>query len=334
MFAQSQRRFLSRVTAVLMAVVFGAALGILPGCGVLSAPVSVPAAIAGNGLLGLHGRILDERGNPLDDVLITVKRRYVLWHANGTYPEYGTKTFISSHELDIPQRRAASLEFSFHKDGYQDVPVVVNTKEIDAGREHWTWPRDARLDVIMPKIGAVYTMTYTNVVLIEDMTDPAWLPSTDLTDLFGGKPLVPPGSPAHKWYVTSVPRPLKTTGPNREIDPLDINLPASLTFHLDDGDDGLLLTDLAASTNPLLQAPPDTNYPHEFTLTAERLRRLRAREGSKFAYDRSARFYFRVAGHRGFCVIVWPQHGLNTEWGRKIELEFHFYLMIDSRQPG
>jgi len=82
---------------------------LLSGCGLLTAGVSVPAAFAQNGDLGLKDTIVDDQGAPVDDVLVSVKREYYLWHADSSYPEYDPQTRLANRTFDVPQRRSPRM---------------------------------------------------------------------------------------------------------------------------------------------------------------------------------------------------------------------------------
>ncbi len=57
------------------ACLFLAALTLLSaGCGLLTAPASVPAAIAENSNFTFNGSVVDSSGKPLDAVVVTFKK--------------------------------------------------------------------------------------------------------------------------------------------------------------------------------------------------------------------------------------------------------------------
>jgi hypothetical protein len=310
-----------------VALVFLAA--IVSACNVATAPVSVPAAFAHNDFLGLKGAITDQNGKPLDDVLVTAKRAYYLWHVNGSHDEYDTKAFLTSHDFDIPTRRASRLEFTFHKDGYRDVNVTVNPDGTIAGADRWYFPGNPPLHVILPENG--YTLPVRGGVTTFNFTDRKPPYTLDLTRFFYNYSFAPPGDPPHNLTITVTKPPPVTSGQTRQIDPLDLNLPASITLHLDNPGDGLLPCTPKPTTDLHSEPAPAGPYPHELTVDATRLREMRALT-RKNAPHATEFFYFHVAGRDGLALFHWEQYGPDTPEGQRFELEFSFTLFTEGHR--
>jgi hypothetical protein len=305
-----------------------ATLGALAACGVLTAGVSVPEAFSHNNDLGLKGTIVDDRDAPLDDVLVTVKREYYLWHADASYSEYDTIYLNVNHQFDIPKRRARELTFTFHKTGYLDQNLVVTQRCIQPDNR-WLqgneWPLNTPVRMVMlPQDRPIPILPA--LALEVDYTDPGKLPVMDLAravNAFGSPSFnnaalsVLPATaspPSHTLYAVIERQPVKTTGPERRIDPLDLNLPARLSLRIADPDAGFVLFAPVAGSHPLAQMTqaPESGYLPELPLSEARLRQLRD-PASNLILDRNDFFYFRARGQYGKGLVSWAR--TNDETG-------------------
>jgi len=303
----------------------------LSGCGLITASVSVPEAFTHNNDLGLKGTITDERGQNVDDVLVTVKREYYLWHADASYSEFDSMTLLLGHQFEVPKRRAHELDFTFRKTGYADQTIVVGQKAIEGDYrliQGNQWPLDTPVHIIMQKADRP-APPLRWLVLRVDYTDPEKNPVIDL-----GQMLAPSSSlengysterligmsqsaltmpaadkpvPANSLYAIIERQPTKT-GPDHRVDPLDLNLPAKFALRLSDTSEGSGFQRVmpAAGTNPLAQLAeaPEKDYQTELVLTGTRLRQMRD-TASNMVPDRNEFFYFHVNGHYGKGVLSW-----------------------------
>ncbi len=51
----------------------------LSGCGIATAPLSIPVAVVQNKWITLEGEVVDEDGKPLDDVFVNLKMQFSWW---------------------------------------------------------------------------------------------------------------------------------------------------------------------------------------------------------------------------------------------------------------
>lgn len=324
------RRVLLLASAFLAA---SACLVAVTACGLITAGVSVPEAFTHNNNLGLKGTIRDDQGNPVDDVVVTVKREYYLWHADRSYPEFDTLTLMANHTFDIPSRRAHELTFTFRKPGYLDQTLTVAQNYIK-GENRWLegdqWPLDTAVQVVLlAKDRPIPALRW--LALQVDFTDPTKNPVIDLTKalptsadpslgysrehtvmMSGNALTVLPGgegawiAPPLALYASIERQPTKTTGPEHRVDSLDLNMPARLRLRINDADAGFAVFIPGAGTHPLAQMTlaPENAYLPEFTLSEARLRQLR-NPASNLISERNEFFYFRANGKYGKGVISW-----------------------------
>lgn len=321
----------------------GAAL--MGACGVITAPVSLPAAFARNSDLGLKGTIADDLGEPLDQVLVHIDRVYYLWHAEGSYNEYSKILVAADRQFEIKPMRAHELTFTFKKSGYAEQTVTVDQEgQISAayrgGVRGSKWPAQEvrmilrKLDRAQPALNWLHaTVNYT---------DPEKMPAIDLSTFNsgvrqGGPTRVPADAgiaeldpnaailPPGMLFAVIQRQALRTSGPERRVDPLDINLPARLALRFSDPDGGFArFTPLPGSgiLEQMGQAPESGLAP-ELVLDADRLRKMRD-PSNDFILDRNEFFFFRAGGKYGKGIVSW-----SSEQDDALKLSFTLLLQPD-----
>lgn len=295
-------------------------------CGIITAGVSLPEAFTHNGNLGLQGQLVDDRGMPVDEVIVELTRDYYLWHADGSYTETTHLTYAADHDFNITPMRAEVLSFKFKKPGYVDAEISVdiegikqNTSDFIAGGR---WPLNTPVRLVMP-LASNPLPPLTRVAVPLDYTDPAVTPMIDLAQAKGEvlkatysanavRPLNAGEQPPALSVFAEVERqPLKTIGKDRQVDPLDINLPAKFTLRVGDAAGGFQEFTPMAGCHPFSQMPlaPEEGYTAGLTLESARLRLMRdsKREGMT---ERNVFFYVKAGGQYGKGLIRW---GTNAE---------------------
>jgi hypothetical protein len=323
-------------------VLLAAALTV--GCGVITAPVSLPAAFARNGDLGLKGTIADDLGEPLDQVLVHVDRTYYLWHAEGSYNEYSKILVAADRQFEIKPMRAHELTFTFKKSGYTEQSVTVDQEgQISAafsgGVRGSKWPAQEVRMVLRKLDRPQPALNWLNATV--NYTDPEKMPAIDLSRFYSG---VGPGGggstrvqadagvvqldpnvailPPGMLFAVIQRQPLRTVGPERRVDPLDINLPARLALRFSDPDGGFTPLPGSGILEQMGQAPESGLTP-ELVLDAERLRKMRD-PSNEFILDRNEFFFFRAGGEYGKGIVSW-----SSEQDDALKLNFTLLLQPD-----
>jgi len=94
------------------------------GCGIVTAPVSVPEAVAANRNMHLEGTITDAAGNALTDVTLSVQKGHTYWDAAmGQRVDYEDSSSIVSGQFSVSRRGSTRVQLIFAKPGY--VPALV-----------------------------------------------------------------------------------------------------------------------------------------------------------------------------------------------------------------
>ena len=115
-----------RRDSVLAAVVSMLAMLLLigTGCGIVTAPVSIPVSIAANHDAHLEGTITDAAGNALGEVTLTVQKTHMYWDAVvGERNVYEDSTSLVSGNFKVSRRASSLVRLIFTKRGY--VPALV-----------------------------------------------------------------------------------------------------------------------------------------------------------------------------------------------------------------
>ena len=119
-----------RLRSVLAVIVSAPALLLLigTGCGIISAPFSVPEAIAANHNAHLDGTITDPADNPLGDVTLSVQKTHRYWDpAMGERDDFEDSSALVSGKFSVSRRASSRIRLTFTKPGY--VPAMVEFDE-------------------------------------------------------------------------------------------------------------------------------------------------------------------------------------------------------------
>src|SRR6476661_560009 len=112
---------------VFSAMVLCVAAATLASCGIFTAPVSLPAAVAENANYAFHGPVVDQDGKSLDGVIMRFSKSHHFWTPiRGGTDIGGESTRRVDHTFDIDER-GSFLDVTFSKDGYYDAGFRFTT---------------------------------------------------------------------------------------------------------------------------------------------------------------------------------------------------------------
>ncbi len=261
-------------------IILGAALAMLGACGIFTAPVSVPVAVASNKQMILRGTVVDDEGQPLDEVLVDVKREHTVWSSSGGTDDVPhNKTVAVSQNFSFDFLRSHRLQLQFHKRGYADREIEITMDDIRSNGFIWPPTQQARVVLRRPsakKTELRYlrdTITYDQLPK-ERAIDLARASSAEMSTIDLGNPA---SIPAGTLYVEVETQPLQTHGPDNRVDPLDVGLPRRITLRISGPESGLLRFTPQLGCGPIEQmteAPAD-GYQSGLTLDTPRLREMR-----------------------------------------------------------
>ena len=201
--AKGYQSWSGRATTCLLAASVAAAALVPAGCNVVAAGVTLPDAFAHNGDLGLRGTIVDEQGQPVDQVLVNIDRTYYLWHADANYPEYSTQLVAADRTFQIGPMRAQQLTFTFKKPGYVEQKITVKQDNsiasgVSRGVRGTKWAgQDVR--VVLPRSARESGSPLNELSAEVDFTDPNKNPAINLAvirEKASGRPVVARGGSA------------------------------------------------------------------------------------------------------------------------------------------
>ncbi len=110
------------VPAVVIAL--GLLLLVSTACGIITAPFSVPAAIAANQNMELSGTVTDAAGIPLQGVTLTVQKGHTYWDAAmGQRTDFEDSSALVSEKFSVSRRGSTHVRLIFSKPGY--VPALI-----------------------------------------------------------------------------------------------------------------------------------------------------------------------------------------------------------------
>jgi hypothetical protein len=300
------------------------------GCGILSAPISVPAAIAANDSPGLSGTIVDDLGRPLNGVHIHVSTRHVEWEPLfGQQDRYHDSEVVADDSFVIPPERGASMALSFERAGYRGRTITVMATKMEQkadGQALGTWPRQKRVTVVMERVDAVFPR------LIHADQSVAYPAGTGFRgiDLEHPEALYVGASPAaHLFYAT-----LEGFDPppsNMLPDPPDRDLPKRMTFHLSDPDGGFVayVPHFGQDVLGQMTEAPAAGYVPTLTLERRQLQKMRGWEEKET--DLRLLFYFRAGGRFGKGMIAWDRRYVGNTYSAPLNLR---YVLLMQPQAG
>jgi hypothetical protein len=290
----------------------GAAMMVNFGCGIIAAPVAVPMAVAANSNYSIKGTVVDQSGAPLDDVQIHVNHSHVYWDAmDGTTTVDESKTVLANKKFDFGWLRGSHVALSFNKPGYNMQNIeLTDDAYVQQTSMGSLWPKNKPVRVMLmrndaPRVSLRQgsgTISYANYPRqnVIGLTGPTWAfqQGPEVGDLGA--------VPAGAMYVEMETQPLKTKGADREVDPLDIGMPAKVVVRISAPDGGFVPFVPEAGCSPMnqMREAPESGYAATLVIDARRLRVMREK-GSAYILEGHEFFYFRVDGKYGKGAISW-----------------------------
>jgi hypothetical protein len=289
----------------------------LASCGIITAPLSLPSAVAENASFTFKGSVVDNDGKPLDGVVARLHNVHHLWTPlKGSTDVYDNLLRRIDRDF-IFEVRGSEFELTFSKDGYYD-----SVYSFDAGREEevrtrWgRWKNDKDfLVVLLPMrpedadlVKFSKSIEYRDYPIADSISLNNLATNGRTGDiLFSGKdaedPTVfPPGT----LYLTLGKEPPPAINPKGDIDPADLDIPHHVTLHIPGAQSGFVRINPETGFEPMATrdlAPPE-GYVHEFTISRSRLRQMRAATRDDVS-DACEYFFFRAGNRVGKGRFYW-----------------------------
>jgi len=327
--------------------------GLITACGLITTPVSVPAAVTENMNFFLHGPIVDQVCNPLDGVVMSQELRRRFWTPiRGEKDTSKNELRVVNHNYSI-RERGKDLRLTFIRDGYHDAsysmsvydgPIVTVSHPnpircaavayvLDG---EWVVNEDVPLPVVMYARDSSDSNLAARISVLGCQSYPKIMDGLDAIDL--RKRLNIDWAsvyqlPAGILHLTLEKGELQPRNAAGDIDPVDVNLPAKITLRINSDDGGFVPIKPQYGYAPLQtsEEAPDFGYMPALTIDQPRLREMRLASRKDFIGAHEY-FYFRYNGHYGKGKIAWLETFARDKKTLR-DTEF-FYAIIMVREPG
>ncbi len=293
----------------------------LASCGLITAPFSLPAAVAENANFTFKGTVVDNNGKPLDGVVARLANTHHLWTpGSGSTDVYDNllRRIDRDFAFDV---RGSSFELTFSKDGYYDATYTFDAGRADqVSTSYGKWKNTGEFSVVLlPTHPADAELNHFGKPI-----DYANYPVADcisLTNLatngrngdviFSGKDagdatVFPPGT----LYLTLDKEPPPAINAKGDIDPADLDIPHHITLHIPGAQSGFVRINPETGFEPLATrdlAPP-SGYVHELTINRTRLKQMRSADREDIS-NACEYFFFRTGDRVGKGRISWTSQG-------------------------
>ena len=319
-----------------MKVIAGIALcvaaAMFASCGIFTAPVSLPAAVAENANYEFHGPVVDQNGNSLDGVIMRYSKSRHFWTPirGGTDVE-AESTRRVDHTFDIDER-GRFLEVTFSKDGYYDAGFRFNadSKE-DITSSYGIWQNIKNFPVVLltkkPEDALLAkfsgTITYANYpvencIAIDNVASNGKTGDIQYQGKDAEDPTVfPPGT----LYLTLVKEAPPAMNAKGEIDPAELDMPGKVTLHLAGRNNGFVRIEPKVGFHPMAtgDTAPESGYVSELTFNRARLKAMRSADSQDIILANEY-FFFRANERYGKGVLSWEN--------RSGKPAFHYQLYV------
>ncbi len=313
------------------------------GCGLVTAPVSVPDAVASNANFSFHGQTVDIKGAPLDSVLLAQQLDHHFWTpiAGGTdTDEHRLRRIDRTFRVD---ERGSTLKLTFSHDGYFDSEYDFNASDSKyVSTSSGDWPNSDGFPVVMISrapndemlanwSGDINYSSYPRQPVIDLNTLEAYTRS--FSERNADEPNASTSGLLFLHMIKETPRAINSHG---DIDPQEVNLPGSVTLHITGQNGGFvrIMPQLGYSPMQVSDAAPSNGYEPDFTISRSRLREMRSSPLSRIM-EAHEYFFFRFANRFGKGFISW-QYTLDpfSKQVQPVSFHYSFWLQRYANNPN
>lgn len=302
-------------------VVSAAAAAGLAGCGIFTAPLSLPAAVAENANYAFRGPLVDQNGNSLEGVIMRYSKSRHFWTPiRGGTDVDAEVTRRVDRTFDIDER-GSFLEVTFSKDGYYDAGFrfTADTPD-DVTSGMGLWPNIKPFPVVLltrkpedPVLARFnQSIAYANYPVADAIALPNLATNGNTGEVVykekdAQDPTVfPPGT----LYLTLVKEAPPAINARGDIDPAELDIPGAVTLHLAGRGNGFVRIEPRVGFHPMATADvaPTAGYARELTFPRQRLKAMRAARNDDIVLAHEY-FYLHANGRFGKGVFSWSNRG-------------------------
>jgi hypothetical protein len=298
-----------------------AAAGLLAGCGILTAPVSLPAAVAQNANLTFQGAVVDQNGRLLDGVVIRRTNSHHLWMPlSGSRDIEDTKLRRADGRFGF-EDRGQSLDFTFSKNGYKD--AVFNWSAAEAGQFRtplgiWRNVKDFPVVLLSTERPDAELAHVSQAISYGDYPVADCISLPNLATKGRNGDVVWSGKdardttvfPAGTLYATVGKEPPQAINAKGDLDPADLDVPDHITLTLPGVGCGLMRIEPRVGFHPMATSDvaPAAGYVHELRFNRSRLRAMKLARRDDILLA-SEYFFFKVGDRFGKGRLSWAGGG-------------------------
>jgi hypothetical protein len=323
---------------VCFSIAAGLAAMACAGCGILTAPVSVPAAAASNANFSFKGRIYDHNGNPLDTAMLAQQLDHHFWTpiAGGTgTDERHLRRIDGAYKVE---ERGRELNLTFTRDGYYDAEYNFTASDAKyVSTPAGDWPNADNFPVVLisrqppdaPLAAWSGDISYANYPR-QPIIDFNTLESTtrNFSERSAEESNTLSSGLLFLTLVKEMPRAINSRG---DVDPAEVNLPASVTLRISGQESGFvrIAPRLGYAPMQVSDTAPATGYTPEFVISRNRLREMRSSSRTRIM-EAHEYFYFRFGNRCGKGFIAW-QFQADPSRKEPLPLSFHYGFWLQRR---
>ncbi len=289
---------------------------LLMGCGILTFPLSLTAAVARNASFSFRGKVVDASGQAVDGVIVRLANSHHIWTpvaGSKDLDEVITRRADGNYGFDT---RGSYSEFTFSKDGYQDAynRLTADSPD-DVHTQGGIWHKGENFPVVLlssraPQARLVRfdtNITYSEYPLANAIALPNLAHAADGDILYAGKDAEDPSVfPAGTLYATLDKEPPTALNAKGDIDLADLDIPSHVTLHLPGPQSGFIAIVPRVGFHPIdtTDLAPASGYVHELTFTRTRLKEMRSTNQENII-EAHEYFLFRAGHYYGKGVFSW-----------------------------
>ena len=309
----TQRHALPLIAASAVAV----ASLLLTGCGIITFPLSLGAAVASNASFSFKGKVVDASGQAVDGVIVKLANSHHVWTplaGSKDIPDVIMRRADGNYGFDT---RGSYTEFTFSKDGYQEAYFRLTAERPDdVYTRAGIWHKGEDFPVVLlssrapqaPLVRFNSSISYGDYPVADAIALPNLATNAAAGDvLYAGKDAEDPTVfPAGTLYATLDKEPPTALNAKGDIDLADLDIPSHVTLHLPGPQSGFITLAPRVGFHPIdtTDLAPAGGYVHELTFTRERLKEMRAGNQENII-EAHEYFLFRAGHYYGKGVFSW-----------------------------
>jgi hypothetical protein len=300
----------------------------IAGCGVLFGWATFPAAVATNKIFSFKGHVVDPQDKPVDGCLVKVEVTHLVWAAVEGLKNNDNVLLRKIGPTFEYTTRGTDSKFIFTKEGFQERTFFMDDLEwVSTDEGLWPNVKDFPVVMIPDKKPTSKSRVWSDSVSYMEYPRTRLINPLSSQDDRTGDANEPEKFPDGRIYLTIKKEPPRVINAKGDVDPLELNMPGSITLRTTDKEGGFIRIEPRLGFPPMLtsdQAPAE-GYVPELSFDRKRLLDMRKRENARKVIEGYEYFFFRVNGHYGKGRLAWSDH-VDSDEKTPVSLRFTYNL--------